>query len=130
MTPERIFRRREIVSSQRVPEGRAALILNRIGKGSCETHGKRSRIRSELVVGFREGLHVFDGDFDNECPATDILLGPGDLCSHVILVERRHFDVQAFCHGRSPNGRSCHYTRYRRRSLGRCVLLNAKEAVG
>ncbi len=23
---------------------RAALILNRIGKGSCETHGKRSRI--------------------------------------------------------------------------------------
>jgi hypothetical protein len=35
--------RREIVSSQRVPEGRAALILNRIGKGSCETHGKRAR---------------------------------------------------------------------------------------
>jgi hypothetical protein len=26
------------------------------------------------------------------------LLGPGDLCSHVILVERRHFDVHVFCH--------------------------------
>jgi hypothetical protein len=42
-----------------------------------------------LVVGFRAGLHVFDGDFYNEFSATDILLGPGDLCSHVILVERR-----------------------------------------
>jgi hypothetical protein len=28
----------------RVHHGRAALILNRIGKGSCETHGKRHRI--------------------------------------------------------------------------------------
>jgi hypothetical protein len=26
------------------PTGRAALIVNRIGKGSCETHGKRLRI--------------------------------------------------------------------------------------
>ena len=78
------------------------LILNRIGKGSRETHGKRSRIRSKLVVGFRECLHVFDGDFYNEFSATDILLGPGDLCSHVILAERRHFDVHAFCHSRCP----------------------------
>jgi len=31
-----------------------------------------------------------------------ILFGPGDLCSHVILVERRHFDFHAFCHCRSP----------------------------
>ncbi len=45
---------------------RAALILDRVGKGSCETHGKRPRIRSKLVVGFRAGLHVFDGDFDDE----------------------------------------------------------------
>jgi len=81
---------------------RAALILDRVGKGSCETHGKRPRIRSKLVVGFRAGLHVFDGDFDDEFSATDILLGPSDLCSHVILVERRHFDVHAFYHGRSP----------------------------
>ena len=44
----------------------------------------------------------FDGDFYNEFSATDILLGPGDLCSHVILVERRHFDVHAFYHSRSP----------------------------
>ena len=48
-----------------------ALILNRIGKGSCETHGKRSRIGSKLVVGLREGLHVFDGDFYNEFSATE-----------------------------------------------------------
>jgi hypothetical protein len=27
-----------------VHHGRSALILNRIGKGSCETHGKRPRI--------------------------------------------------------------------------------------
>ena len=47
-------------------------------------------------------FHVLDGDFYNEYPATDILLGPGDLSSHVILVERRHFDVHAFCHSRSP----------------------------
>ena len=37
----------------------------------------------------------------NEFSATDILLEPGDFCSHVILVERRHFDVHAFCHSRS-----------------------------
>src|SRR5207342_1694880 len=29
--------------------------------------------------------------------------GPGDLCAHVILVERRQFDVNAFCHRRSPS---------------------------
>jgi hypothetical protein len=39
-----------------------------------------------LVVGFRAGLHVSDNDFYNEFSATDILLGPGDLCSHMILV--------------------------------------------
>jgi hypothetical protein len=51
-----------------------------------------------LVVGFRAGLHVFDGDFYNEFSATDILFKPGYFCSHVILVERHHFDVHAFCH--------------------------------
>jgi hypothetical protein len=79
-----------------------ALILDRIGKGSCETHGKRLRIRFKLVVGLRPGLHAFDGDFYNEFSATDILLGPGDLCSNVILIERRQFDVHAFGHNRSP----------------------------
>src|ERR1700730_15030969 len=92
------FRRHEAGSLSH----RAALILNRISKGSCKTHGKRPRIRSKLVVGFRAGLRVFDGDFYNELSTTDILLGPGDLCSHVILVERHHFDVHAFCHSRSP----------------------------
>ena len=58
-----------------------------------------------MVVGFREGLLVFDGDFYNEFSATDILLRPGDLCTHVILVERCHFDVHAFCHSRSPHVR-------------------------
>src|SRR5712692_4752837 len=81
---------------------RAALILDRVGKGSCETYGKRPRIRSKLVVGFRSGLRIFDGDFYDELSTTDILLGPGDLCSHVILVERHHFDIHAFCHSRSP----------------------------
>jgi hypothetical protein len=38
----------------------------------------------------------------NEFSATDILLGPGDLCSHVILVQRSQLDVHAFCHSRSP----------------------------
>jgi hypothetical protein len=33
-----------VIAPISVPDGRAALILNRIGKGSCETHGKRSRI--------------------------------------------------------------------------------------
>jgi hypothetical protein len=51
-----------------------------------------------LVVGLRAGLRVFDGDFYNECSATDVLLGLGDLCSQVIRVERRHLDVHAFCH--------------------------------
>jgi hypothetical protein len=41
-------------------------------------------------------------DFYNEFSATDILLGPADLCSHVIVVERRHFDVHAFYHRLSP----------------------------
>jgi hypothetical protein len=79
-----------------------ALILDRIGKGSCETHGKRRRIRLELVVGLRPCLPAFDGDFDNEFSATDILLGPGDLRSNVILIEGRQFDVHAFGHNRSP----------------------------
>src|SRR5258707_15736916 len=35
-------------------------------------------------------------------PPPDILLGPGDLCSHVILVERPHFDVHDFCHNHAP----------------------------
>jgi hypothetical protein len=77
-------------------------MLNRIGKGSCETHGKGGRIRFELIVGLRASLRVFDGDFYNEFPATRILLRPGDLCAHVTLVERRQFDVHAFCHSRSP----------------------------
>jgi hypothetical protein len=38
-----------------------------------------------LVAGFRAGFRVFDGDFHNEFSATDILLGPSDLCSNVIL---------------------------------------------
>jgi hypothetical protein len=84
---------------QCVHYGRAALILNCIGKGPCETHGKGPRIRFKLVVGLRAGLRVFDGDFYNECSAaTDVLLGLGDLCSQVIRVERRHLDVHAFCH--------------------------------
>src|SRR5467141_2633666 len=66
----------------------AVLILNRISKCSCETHGKRARIGSELVIGFRASLRVFDG----ELSTTNILLGPRNLCSHVILVERRNFD--------------------------------------
>jgi hypothetical protein len=40
-----------------------------------------------LLVGFRVNFHVSDGDLYNEFSAPDILLGPGDLCSHVILVE-------------------------------------------
>jgi hypothetical protein len=55
-----------------------------------------------LIVGLRASLRVFDGDFYNEFPATRILLRPGDLCAHVTLVERRQFDVHAFCHNRSP----------------------------
>src|ERR1700730_5874081 len=80
----------------------AGLILNRISKCSCETYGKRARIGSELVLGFRASLRVFDGDLYNEFSTTNILLGPRNLCSHVILVERRNFDVHAFCHSRSP----------------------------
>jgi hypothetical protein len=74
-----------------------------------------------LVVGFRAGLHVFDGDFYNEFSATDILLGPGDLCSNVILIERRQFDVHAFGHNRfSSDVRSrCGY---------RCFAVTAKAA--
>jgi hypothetical protein len=103
---------------QCVHYGRAALILNCIGKGPCETHGKGPRIRFKLVVGLRARLGVFDGDFYNECSATDVLLGLGYLCSHVIRVERRHLDVHAFCHSRSPlmSGAS-----------GGCVLPNARE---
>jgi hypothetical protein len=56
-----------------------------------------------LVVGLRAGLHPFDGGLYREFSATDILLGPGDLCSHVILVERRQLDVHAFCHSRSSS---------------------------
>ena len=52
--------------------------------------------------GFRASLRVFDGDLYNEFSTTNILLGPRNLCSHVILVERRNFDVHAFCHSRSP----------------------------
>jgi hypothetical protein len=55
-----------------------------------------------LLVGFWAGLHIFDGDLYNESSATDILLGPSDLCPHVFLIERRNFDVHAFCHSRFP----------------------------
>jgi hypothetical protein len=55
-----------------------------------------------LVAGFWAGLRVFDGNFYNEFSAADILLGPGNLCSHVTLVERRHFDFHTFSHSRSP----------------------------
>jgi hypothetical protein len=55
-----------------------------------------------LVLGFRASLRVFDGDLYNEFSTTNILLGPRNLCSHVILVERCNFDVHAFCHSRSP----------------------------
>jgi hypothetical protein len=79
----------------------AGLILNRISKCSCETYGKRARIGSELVLGFRASLRVFDGDLYNEFSTTNILLGPRNLCSHVILVERCNFDVHTFCHSRS-----------------------------
>jgi len=70
-----------------------------------------------LVVGFRAGLHVFDGDFYNEFSATDILLGPGDLCSHVILVERRHFDVHAFCCHQSLSSEVRSYTTFARKGM-------------
>ena len=75
-------------------------------------------IAAVAVVGLRAGRRVFDGDFYNECSATDVLLGLGDLCSQVIRVERRHLDVHAFCHSRSPlmSGAS-----------GGCVLPNARE---
>jgi hypothetical protein len=79
--------------------GRAPLIFHCIGKGSCETHGKRPRIRSNLLVSFWVGFGIFDGHFYYEFSATDILLGPSDLRSHVIIVESRYFDVHAFCHG-------------------------------
>jgi hypothetical protein len=88
--------------TQSIKHGGAALILNRIGKGSRETHGKGRRVGFELIVGLRASLRVFDGDFDHEFSATGILLRPGDLCTHVTLVERRQFDVHAFCHSRSP----------------------------
>ena len=78
------------------------LILNRISKGSCVTYCKGARIGSKLVVGFRPGLRVFDGNLYNEFSTTNILLGPGDLCSHVVFVERRHFEVHAFSQSRSP----------------------------
>ena len=77
--------------------GRATLTLDRIRKGSYR-NATASALASDLSWSsvFRAGLRVFDGDFYHEFSATDILLGPGDLCSHVILVERRHFDVHAF----------------------------------
>ena len=56
----------------------------------------------KLLVGFWAALHIFRGDLYNEFSATDILLGPSDLCPHVSLVERGHFDVHAFCHSCSP----------------------------
>src|ERR1700736_6663268 len=60
----------------------ASLILNRISKCSCERYGKRASIGSELVLGFRASLRVFDGDLYNEFSTTNILLGPRNRCSH------------------------------------------------
>jgi hypothetical protein len=74
---------------------------------SAKARAKRaeSALASDLTkcaVCFWEGLFVFDGDFYNEFSATDMLLGPGDPCSHVIVIERHQFDVHTFCHSSSP----------------------------
>src|SRR6266851_5129295 len=45
----------------------------------------------------------------------------------IIGKDRRHFATGDFFILGTFNNRSCHHTHYRRRSLGRCVLLNAKE---